>query len=161
VLAGVVASLIQVVVGKVEDKLFLPHRENADIAPRLVQRLAQRAGHSLPHVHKWVLGTIFHEAYSVFWGAAYGVAYAAVGGRRVVPWPVGGVALGTLLHQLAFSPWGAAVQTGTERPPHRRTWRMSVVTWSVALTYGLVTALVYERLSPVDGRDENDTAAAP
>ena len=39
VCAGFTAASVQIMVGKAKDILFLPPGENADLAPRLVERL--------------------------------------------------------------------------------------------------------------------------
>jgi hypothetical protein len=82
---------------------------------------------------------LFHLGYGAFWGAGYALA---VRDRPVSP-IIGGTLLGGLIYALAFPRWGAAVLTKTERPPERRTTKMNLVAWSVALTYGVVTSLLY------------------
>jgi hypothetical protein len=138
--AGVVAGTAQVALGKTEEWLLLPPGEDANIAPRFVQRLAERLGTSLPDAARWALGTLFHYGYSAGWGAVYALAVGALPARRRPPPLLGGTALGAVLWALAFSPLGAAVQSGTERPPRRRPPYKDLLTWSVALAYGLVTA---------------------
>ncbi len=140
--AGIVAGTVQVALGKAEEVLLLPPGEDANIAPRFVQRLAEGLGSSLPHPARWVLGTLFHYGYSAAWGALYALLVAFLPPRRRPPPLLGGAALGGVLWALAFSPVGAAVQTGTERSPRRRPWYEAALTWSVALVYGLVTAVL-------------------
>ena len=138
--AGVGASIIQVVVGKAEEKLLpLPRHEDANLAPRLIGRLARQAGTDAPTGSRWVLGTLFHLGYGAFWGAGY----ALVVRDKPVPPVVGGTLLGGLIYALAFPRWGAAVLTKAERPPEKRSAKMNIVAWSVALTYGVATGLMY------------------
>src|SRR5690606_16888684 len=54
--AGLAASVVQVVVGKTEQWLFLPHGETPDFAPRLVDRAFQRAYGRASAPVKWALG---------------------------------------------------------------------------------------------------------
>ncbi len=142
--AGLVACVVQVLVGKGADYAVLPEREDTHIAPRFVRRMAEDLGEPVSETTQWVLGTAFHLGYAVFWGGAYGFAYR----KRPVEPVVGGTLLGGLIYALAFSRWGVAVQTGTERPPERRTKRMTAVAATVALTYGLTTALLFGRPEP-------------
>ena len=143
--AGLGASVIQVVIGKGEEKLLpLPDHEDANIAPRLINRVAEQAEIKLSSRHHWVLGTLFHFGYGAFWGAGYALA---VRDREVSPL-VGGTLLGGLIYALAFPRWGAAVVTKTERPPEKRTAKMNIVAWSVALSYGVATGLLYQWSKP-------------
>jgi hypothetical protein len=155
--AGIVAATVQVALGKAEEWLLLPPGEDANIAPRFVQRLAEHLGASLPHPARWVLGTLFHYGYGAGWGALYAAALGLLPPRRRPPALAGGAALGVALWVLAFGPLGAAVQSGTERPPRRRPWTGNVLTWSVALAFGLVTAAIagpaLERLPVAGGSD--------
>jgi hypothetical protein len=148
-LAGLVAATAQVAVGKAEELLILPPGEDANIAPRFVQRLAERAGRSLPDSWRWALGTLFHYGYGAFWGALYALLEGWLAARRRPPPPLlGGAALGAVLYALAFSRLGLAVQAGTERPPERRPAAKTAMAWSVALTFGLVTATLTPRWRP-------------
>lgn len=54
--------------------------------------------------------------------------------------------LAGLIYALAFSPWGAATQTGAERHPARRDIRETVMHVTAALSFSLTTAYVYEWL---------------
>lgn len=144
VAAGFAATLVQTAVGKASEKLLrLPPREDSNIAPRLMHRLAAHAGHDLSSPAKWALGTVFHFGYGASWGALYGMARER---RPVHPLP-GGALLAGLIYGITFPRWGGAVQTGTERPPERRTDRMTLTAASVTLAFGLTTAYAYERLS--------------
>jgi hypothetical protein len=73
---------------------------------------------------------------------------------------VGGALLGGLIYAITFPHWGGAVLSGTERPPHRRSWRQELVLATAALSFGFVTALLYGR--GVDERDarSRDVAGA-
>lgn len=134
--AGVVGSLVQAAVGASESALILPDHEDANIAPRLMDRLARDVGEEMPLEAEWLLGTLFHFGY----GATWGVLYALLDERVDVHPAVGGTALGAVIYALTFPRWGVAVQTQVERPPRQRTRRMSLVAASVALTFGLTTA---------------------
>lgn len=68
VCAGFTAASVQVMVGKAEDILFLPLGEDADLAPRLVERLGGQSGHDPSETEKWTLGTVFHHGYGALWG---------------------------------------------------------------------------------------------
>jgi len=141
--AGLAASVVQVVVGKAEDWLFLPRGETADIAPRLVDRMVQRLDTRASGPMKWAVGTAFHLGYGAFWGAVYGAVQ-----RRLRLHPLlAGAGLGLLIYGITFPRWGAAVRFGVERPPQHRTRRMTIVAASVALTYGLAVGAFYRRLA--------------
>lgn len=134
--AGAFASLVQAAVGASESALFLPEHEDANIAPRLMDRLARDVGEELPLEAEWLLGTLFHFGY----GAAWGMLYALVDENLDVHPALGGVALGGVIYALTFPRRGVAVQTQVERPPRQRTRRMELVAASVTLTFGLTTA---------------------
>jgi len=141
--AGLAASVVQVVVGKAEDWLFLPRGETADIAPRLVDRALQRIYTRASGPLKWGAGTAFHLAYGALWGAVYGAVQ-----RRLRLHPLlTGAGLGLLIYGITFPRWGAAVRFGVERPPQHRTRRMTIVAASVAMTYGLAVGVFYHRLT--------------
>lgn len=140
--SGLAAGVLQVMVGKAEEKLLLPSGEDADIAPRLVRRLADDLGRRVSGPTAWALGTAFHFGYAAVWGALYALARERF---RFSPL-VGGAMLGGLIYGITFPSWGGAVQTHTERPPRERSRRMTFVALSVATAFGLSTAIVYERL---------------
>src|SRR5438094_700861 len=95
-----------------------------------------------------LVASAFHFGYATFWGAVYALAY-----RRWRPHPLlGGAALGALIYAITFPHWGGAVLSGTEPPPHRRSWRQELVLVTAALTFGLGTALLYGR--PASGHDD-------
>jgi hypothetical protein len=155
--AGFLGTLPQTAIGKIEDRLFLPPEENADIAPRLVHRVAERVGVDLPNPAKWVLGTIYHVGY----GGVLGAAYALVRERRPTHPLLGGLLLGGFIYGITFTRWGAGTRLGAERPPGVRTRRMTVVDWSVALTFGIATALIYERMRDAEPVGTGGTEDCP
>src|SRR5436309_743853 len=97
--AGLLGGVVQVVVGLVLDKLFLPPRHDNNIAPRLVTRLFQRGGQEPHVVRDWALGTLFHFGYAVGWGGLFGVAR----GRTSLPSGAVGGLIGLAIYVLAFS----------------------------------------------------------
>jgi hypothetical protein len=143
VTAGVIAGVPQVALTQIEAGLFGLPREQADIGPRFVRRLTQRIVGSSPSPPlEWLLATLFHFGYAAQWGAVYALTQA----WRPTPPLVGGPMLAALIYALAFSPWGAATQTGTERPPERRPTRETLMHWTAALSFSLTTAYVYDWL---------------
>ena len=146
--AGLVASVPQVLLAKTEERLLLRRGEDADIGPRFIERLARRGRWRLREDTKWLAASAFHFGYATFLGAVYALAY-----RRWRPHPLlGGAALGALIYAITFPHWGGAVLSGTEPPPHRRSWRQELVLVTAALTFGLGTALLYGR--PATGHDD-------
>ena len=141
--AGLIAGIPQVVLTQIEGRFFDVPRERADIGPRFVRRLAQRFTGTTPSSPtEWLLATLFHFGYAAQWGALY----ALVQEWRPTPPLVGGSMLAGLIYTLAFSPWGAATQTGTERHPARRDIRETIMHVTAALSFSLTTAYVYEWL---------------
>lgn len=153
VTAGMTASAVQAAVGKSYDRLLLPPGEDSDLAPRLVHRIAEEAGEHASRAEAWSAGTLFHFGYGAFWGAAY----AAARERWAVPPLVGGALLAGGIYAITFPPWGGAVQTGTVRPPGRRSSRMTGFAAAATLSFGLTTALAYEALR-VDDDEADDHA---
>lgn len=149
-LCGMAAAAVQAAVGKSYERLLLPPGEDSDLAPRLVHRASEEAGHDASRAEAWTAGTLFHFGYGAFWGAAY----AAVRERWRVPPVAGGAALGGWIYAITFPRWGGAVQTGTVRPPGRRSSRMTGFGVAAALSFGLTTALAYEAVRP--GEDDDD-----
>ena len=147
VAAGVIAGIPQVVLTQIEGGFFDVPRERADIGPRFVRRLAQRFTGTTPSSPtEWLLATLFHFGYAAQWGALY----ALLQEWRPTSPLVGGSMLAGLIYALAFSPWGAATQTGTERPPSQRRIRETLMHWTAALSFSLTTAYVYEWLRRKD-----------
>lgn len=140
--AGLAASVVQSAVGATESLLLLPEDEDANIAPRLIDRLARDVGKEMPLEAEWLLGTLFHLGYGATWGTLYGIADDNLDIHPLV----GGTLLGGVIYAITFPDWGAAVQTQVERSPHRRTRRMTLVAASVALTFGLATAYANEAM---------------
>jgi hypothetical protein len=62
--------------------------------------------------------------------------------------------LAALIYALAFSPWGIATQTGTERPPERRRTRETLLHWSAALSFSLTLGYCYEWLRHRSPREQ-------
>jgi hypothetical protein len=152
--AALVASVPQVILPKIEEKLLLEFGEDADLGPRLIERLAKATKRRLPEDMKWLGASAFHFGYAAFWGVLYALAYE----RRPVHPLVGGGALAGLIYLITFPSWGGAVVTGTERPPEARSWRVEVVLWTAVLSFGLGTALLYGKgprrePSPAPGAD--------
>lgn len=134
--AGLMGTIVQTTIGATESALILPEHEDANIAPRLMDRIARRFGEDLPLELEWLLGTAFHFGYGATWGALYALLEEQV---EMHP-AAGGAALGALIYGITFPRWGGAVQTDVERPPEVRTRRMTFVAASVALSFGLATA---------------------
>lgn len=140
--AGLIASVVQAAVGAAESALILPEHEDANVAPRLMDRLARDLGKEMPLEAEWALGTLFHLGYGAVWGALYALA----DDRIDIPPLAGGLALGGVIYGITFPDWGGAVQTQVERPQEVRTRRMSLVIASITLGFGLATAYANEAL---------------
>ena len=139
--AGLLASVPQVLLPKIEERLLLGRGENADIGPRFVERLARMSGTSVREDTKWIAASAFHFGYATFWGVLYALAW-----RRWRPNPMlGGSVLSAVIYALAFPHWGGAVLTKTEPPPQRRPWRRELILATAAGTFGLLTAVLYGR----------------
>lgn len=139
--AAVVASVPQVLIPKLEERLFLPDHEHADLGPRFIKRIADVIERPLSEDMKWLGASAFHFGYATFWGALYALAYER---KPVNPW-VGGLTLATLIHVITFPAWGAAVLAGSEPHPRDRTWRYEAMLATAPLVFGLGTALLYGR----------------
>jgi len=139
--AGLIAGVPQVLITKAEEKLFLPPDEDADLGPRLISRLADWAREPLPEDMKWLAASAFHFGYAAAWGAAYSALYQR---RPMKPW-LGGLLLGGVIYGISFPAWGVAVRAGVERKPRQRSWRMEAVLATAAFSFGLGTALIYDR----------------
>ena len=142
--AGLIAGVPQVAVTQLEALVLRTSRRRADIGPRFVQRLAEHWGEPLSPSLQWLLAAAFHFGYAASWG----VVYALVESWRPAKPHVGGPLLGALIYAVAFSPWGAATQTGTEEATETRPLEESLLQWTAALSFSLTTAAVYERLVP-------------
>jgi hypothetical protein len=142
-LAGLIAGVPQVALTQImTGPLGLP-REQADIGPRFVRRLTQRVVGTTPSSPtQWIAATLFHFGYAAQWGAVYALSQQW---RRTPPL-VGGPMLAALIYALAFSSWGAATQTGTERHPRHRSLRETLMHGTAALSFSLTTAYAYEWL---------------
>lgn len=142
--AGWIAGIPQVLAAQVEGKA-LGVRERADIGPRFVKYAARRAGAPLSPPMHWLLGGVFHFEYAAGWGALYALISEALEPRRVTPL-LGGALLGAAVYTAAFSPIGAATQTGAERDAERRRPHENLIHCTAALTFGLTNAFTYRWL---------------
>lgn len=139
--AGMVASIPQVLIPHLEERLLGLPRGTADIGPRFIRRLGERAGKRLPEDVKWLGASAFHFGYAALWGALYALAYE----KRPVRPALGGLLLAGVIYGITFPRWGGAVKTGTEPPPERRSWRRTLLLASAPLIFGMGTALLYGR----------------
>ena len=67
--------------------------------------------------------------------------------------------LAGLIYLAAFSPWGAATQSGAEKPPERRPERESLLHWTAALSLSLTLAYAYRWLPWANGADRTTPPA--
>jgi hypothetical protein len=142
-LAGLIAGVPQVALTQIMTGPLGLSREQADIGPRFVRRLTQRAAGTTPSSPtQWIAATFFHFGYAVQWGAIYALSQQW---RRTPPL-VGGPRLAAVIYALAFSSWGAATQSGTERHPRHRPLRETLMHGTAALSFSLTTAYAYEWL---------------
>ena len=135
---GCVAGVVQILVSQGVG-LATGHRERTDIAPRLVQRSAERLGTSLSRPSRWFLATAFHFSYGIGWGVVYTLACASPQVRRTPPWLSGGL-LGGIIYTVAFSRIGAGTLLGSERHPERRGWNELAIQWASALSFAQTVA---------------------
>jgi hypothetical protein len=142
--AGLIAGIPQVLLTQVEAWLLPGPRHYADIGPRFVYRVSQHLDANLEQEHHWLLAGAFHFAYAAFWGTLY----AMLQRWRAAQPHVGGPLLAALIYTVAFSPWGAATQTGTERPVETRPTRETLLHWTAALSFSLSLAYLYDRVKP-------------
>lgn len=141
VVAGLIAGVPQVLLTQLEAVLVPSSaRHSADIGPRFVQRLGERLDADLEHEQHWLLAAAFHFGYAAWWGCFYAVLQRW---RPAQP-HVGGPLLAALIYTLAFSPWGAATQTGTEQPVQKRPTRETLLHWTAALSFSLPLAYLYD-----------------
>ena len=146
VAAGLVAGILQVVLTQIEAWLLPVSREYADIGPRFVQRVSRHLDADLEHEQHWLLAGAFHFGYAAWWG----FLYALLQRWRPAQPHVRGPLLAALIYTLAFSPWGAATQTGAERPAERRATRETLLHWTAALSFSLTLAYLYDRVKDTD-----------
>lgn len=139
--SALIASVPQVILPKIEEKLFLRGRESADLGPLFVDALAKKVGKRLPEDMKWLGASAFHFGYAVFWGGLYGLVQEKT---KVNPW-VGGFGMAAFIHLITFPRWGGAVVVGAVDEPRERPWRMEAVLATAPLVFGLGTALLYGR----------------
>ena len=144
VVAGLLAGTVQPVVGWVLDQTLLPPGQDSNIAPRLVNRTARKAGHRTSAVVDWLGGVLFHYGYGAGLGAFFGVLKRWSG----LPTPALSVFLGWLIYLAAFSGIGAGTSTGTEQRPDRRPWQKQVSLVAVAFAFALSLGPAFDRLDP-------------
>jgi hypothetical protein len=140
--AGLVAGIPQVLITQAEARLLAIPNSRADIGPRFVQRLGQHAEAEPSVPVRWMLAGGFHFGYA----AAWGLVYAALQRWRPAQPHVGGPLLAALIYALAFSPWGAATRTGTERDVVTRPIAETLLHWTAALGFSLPLAVLFARL---------------
>jgi hypothetical protein len=144
VAAGLIAGLPQVALTQIETGLLGIPRERADIGPRFVRQATRRFTGATPSSPtQWLLATLFHFGYAAQWGALYALIQQW---RHTAPL-VGGPMIATLIYGLAFAPWGAATQTGTERRPEHRSVRETLLHVTAALSFGLSVTYAYDWLA--------------
>ena len=141
--AGAIASIVQAAVGAVLNQTLLPPGHDNNIAPRFINRTARKTGHRSSPVQDWFLGTVFHFAYGMGWGALFGVARKW---SRLPSLPLAGL-IGGAIYLVAFSSFGAGTKTDTERQPRERPWQKQVSLIAVDLTYALSLAVLYDQLT--------------
>jgi hypothetical protein len=141
-IAGILAGIPQVLLTQLEAWLLPMPRHHADIGPRFVQRIGEHLDADLEREHHWLLAGVFHFGYAIWWG----LLYALLQRWRPAQPHVGGPLLAALIYALAFSPWGAATQTGAEQPVASRPSRETLLHWTAALSFSLTLAYLYDRL---------------
>jgi hypothetical protein len=137
-----IAATIQVLVGLLLDKCLLPPRQHNNIAPRLIKRLFQKQGRPSQPVRDWSLGTLFHFAYGIGWGFAFGLLRQWL----AIPSVILGATFGLAIYVLAFSGIGVGTRTQTERQPRQRGWRKQVSLLVVSATFASTLAAAYDWL---------------
>ncbi len=137
--SAILASVPQVIVPKIEERILLRRNGAADLGPHFVEALARRARQHLSEDTKWLAASAFHFGYAAAWGSLYGLARER---WPVRPW-IGGLAMAALIHAITFPRWGGAVLSGSEPHPRHRDWRLELVYLTAPLIFGLGTALLY------------------
>jgi hypothetical protein len=140
--AGLVAGIPQVLLTQAEARLLQLPASQADIGPRFVQRVAERMDTRPHRSERWLLAGGSHCGYAAVWG----LLYALVQRWRPAQPHVGGPLLAALIYTLAFSPWGAATQSGTERPVETRPTRETLLHWTAALSFSLTLAYLHAQV---------------
>jgi hypothetical protein len=139
---GLLAGVPQVLLTQIEARLLGLPGSQADIGPRFVQRVSRYVDARPRAPQRWLLAGGFHFAYAAGWG----VLYALLQRWRPAQPHVGGPLLAALIYAVAFSPWGAASQTGAERPVEQRPTRETLLHWTAALSFSLTLAYLFARL---------------
>jgi len=143
IVAGLIASVPQVLVTQAVERLLDLPAEKANIGPRFVQRLDQHLETDLSPTGHWVVAGLFHFGYAALWGALYGLLQR----QRPTPPHVAGPAMAGVIYAAAFSRIGAATQAGAEPPPDRRPKRELALHWTPALTFSMLTAYGFDWLN--------------
>lgn len=138
---GLVAGVPQVLLTQAQARLLGVSEERADIGPRFVDRVSRQTSAPLGQAEQWLLAGAFHFGYAAWWG----VLYAGLQRWRPAQPHVGGPLLASLIYALAFSPWGVATRSGTERPAETRPTQESILHWTAALSFSLSLAYLFER----------------
>ena len=140
--AGLIAAITQVLIGLLLDKYLLPPRQHNNIAPRLIKRLFQQQGRPSQPVRDWSLGTLFHFAYGLSWGCAFGLV------RRwlAIPSTILGAVFGLIMYMLAFSGIGVGTRMQMERQPRQRGWKKQISLVAIISTFAITLAATYDWL---------------
>ncbi len=145
---GIVAGVPQVLLTQLAARLLGVADSRADIGPRFVARLTDKFGASLPQAEHWVVAGTFHFAYAAGWGGLY----ALLQRWRPAQPHVGAPLLAAFIYTLAFSPWGAATQSGTESAVETRPFRETLLHWTAALSFSASLAYLQEVQGDRTGR---------
>jgi hypothetical protein len=154
VAAGLIAGIPQVLVTQIEAYFLDVPRRQADLGPRFVHRMSEYVDAEVPPAAHWLVAGGFHFGYAAFWG----LLYTLLQRWRPAQPHVGGPLLGALIYAVAFSPWGAATNTGTERPVERRRTQETLLHWTAALSFSLSLAYLFARL---ERWPRGDTVSGP
>lgn len=139
--AALAASVPQVIVPQVEEKLLGLPEGSSDIGPNFIERLGWMLDRELPENTRWLGASAFHFGYAAFWGVLYALAYE----KRPTHPLLGGLLLSGIIYGITFTRWGGAIRTRTAPPPERRDWRMRLLLLTPPLLFGMGTALLYGR----------------
>jgi hypothetical protein len=140
VLAGLIGSTIQVGIGFLVSRFFLPEGEDNNIAPRLAQQSLASLGQPPNPPRDWLLGTLFHYGY----GAGWGIVLAR--GRTLARLPALLVAfpVSLMIYLVAFSRVGAGTVLKAEQDPAQRPREKQESLFSVVAAFTISTALLLD-----------------